>query len=297
MDYKKIFKSQKLRFFILRMLFWVPDSIMLKIQYKVKMNRCLDLKKPKRFTEKIQHYKMYYRNAEMLPCTDKYQVRQFVESRVGNKYLNELLGVYADATEINWSELPAKFVLKTTDGGGGENVIICKDKSTLEINETIKRLNSWRNKGSSSLSREWAYEQATSLIIAEAFLENIDDPENSIDDYKFFCFNGKVECLVVDIDRYIGHKRNFYDNNWNNLNIATDCLCFDKEKSKPDNFEEMVDVAEKLSEGFPFVRVDLYNINGRILFGELTFYPWSGYVQFTPDEFDFALGSKFRLDY
>lgn len=297
MNYKKIFKSQKIRFRILKMLSWIPDSVMLKIQYRIKLNRSLNLRNPERFTEKIQHYKVYYRNSQILPCTDKYKVRQFVETRVGDKYLNTLLGVYNDAKDIKFSELPAKFVLKTTDGGGGENILICRDKSSFDIGDAIKKLNSWMNKDNSSLTREWAYSKNTSLIIVEEFLENTNDPNNSIDDYKFFCFNGKVECLVLDIDRYIGHKRNFYDRNWGNLNVSTDCPCFESERSKPENFEEMIEVAEKLSKGFPFVRVDLYNINGLILFGEMTFYPWSGYVQFSPDKFDFDLGHKFQINY
>lgn len=298
MNYKKVIKSQKVRFLILRMLRWIPASIMLKLQYRIKFGRTLNIKETKRFSEKLQHYKLYYRNNEMCNCVDKYLVRQFVNSRGCHQYLNKLYGIYDRADDIDFSVLPDRFVVKTTDGGGGENVLICEDKSALDIYSTVKTVNNWRHKDVNSMTYEWAYVGAKkSRIIVEKYLEDKTNNDGSIDDYKFFCFDGKVQCLVVDVDRYVGHKRNFYDVNWNLLNVSSDCPKADRELICPVNFDKMVKLAEKLSKGFPFVRVDLYNIQGEIIFGEMTFYPWSGYVQFTPDNFDFELGQYFNVNY
>lgn len=292
MDYKQIFRSQKLRFIILRILSFVPDSIMLKLQYRIKMDRRLNLRNPERFTEKIQWYKIHYRNPLMGQCVDKFEVRKFVESIGLSHILNKLYAVCSDASEIDFDTLPERFVIKTTDGGGGENVLICRDKNSLDVPGVISVISKWKNKKNINAGREWAYTCIKeSRYIVEEYLENDSNPEAGISDYKFFCFNGKPYCVVYDIDRYIGHKRNFYDINWNNLDVTSDCPGFqDEGTEKPAGLDEMIEVAGKLSSGFPFVRVDLYYIKGHVYFGEMTFYPWSGYVQFTPDEFDARLG-------
>lgn len=297
MNYKKIFRSQKLRFFILWFLKFIPDSIMLRMQYRIKLGRRLNLGEPKRFTEKIQWYKLYHRNPLMGQCVDKYAVREYIKSKGMGGSLTELYGVYGNASEIDFSVLPQKFVIKSTDGGGGENIFICRDKSQLDIQQVVQSITGWKNKKNINAGREWAYTCIKeSQYIVEEFLENRENPADSISDYKFFCFSGKPFCIAYDIDRYKGHKRNFYDINWNNLNILSDCENFsDICSSKPEGLDEMLKVAEKLSAGFSFVRVDLYHVNGKVYFGELTFYPWSGYVQFAPDEFDMILGREFKL--
>jgi hypothetical protein len=296
MNYKKLFKSQRLRFFILKSLSFIPDTIMLKIQYRIKFNRQLNLKNPVRFTEKIQWYKLNYRNTLMPICVDKYKVREYIKSKDLESILNELYGVYDEPEEINFDILPDRFVIKTTDGTGGENIFICKDKATLNIPGLIKMLKQWKNKKDINVGREWAYTQIKeSKYIIEKYLENEDNPEAGIVDYKIFCFDGEPYYIVVDINRYIGHRRNFYDLNWNNLNIESDCPIFDRKFPCPDNFLKMLKIASILSGNFPFVRVDLYNIDGKIVFGELTFYPWSGYVQWHPDAFDFELGACLEI--
>lgn len=296
MDYKKIIKSQRLRFNFLRIFSWIPAKIMLKIQYYIKLNRRLNLSNPSRFSEKIQFYKLFYRNKDMLSCSDKYVVRSFLKERNVDKYLNKLYLVCKDAEEIDFSVLPEKFVIKTSDGTGGDNVFICRDKSTLDIKSVVSKINGWKNKKINIMTHEWAYEGAyDSKIIIEHYLEDSSSADNSINDYKFFCFNGEVDCLCIDIDRYSNHKRNFYDLKWNHLKINSDKLYSDINLNKPGNFDEMIDLAKRLSKGFPFVRVDLYNVDGKIYFGEMTFYPWSGYVAFSPDIFDFKLGEKFSI--
>lgn len=290
MDYKKIIKSQNARFAILKALSWVPDSVMLKLQYRIKLGRSCNLKNPKRWTEKLQLYKMYYRNPMLSQCVDKYAVRKYVESKGCADNLVQLYGVWDYATEIEFSRLPSSFVLKTTNGGGGEDVVLVRDKATCDLKEKVSFLDCKREKEINA-GREWAYTGISKpRIIAEELLVNRENPDAGVEDFKILCFNGQPYYIIVDKDRYIDHKRNFYTTSWERVNVTTDHEQFEIPYPKPLNFQEMLDVARKLSADFPFVRVDLYNIEGKIYFGELTFYPWAGYVQFLPDEFDFILG-------
>lgn len=294
MNYKTIFKSQKLRFLILSFLSFIPDKIMLKIQYKLKMGRKLNFKNGKRFTEKIQKYKINYRNELLGKCVDKYAVRDYIKNKGYESILNDLYFVGEKFEDINFDILPKKFVVKTTDGGGGENIILCKDKNNLDLFDIKKKLDSWKNKKNINPGREWAYTQIDkSQIIIEQYLENPVNSDSSIEDYKFLCFNGNPEYVIIDKDRYINHKRNFYTIRKEKLNVSSDHEQFNDTMAWPKNYDEMVKIASDLSSDFPFVRVDLYNLDGKIYFGELTFYPWSGYVQFNPDCFDYEIGSKF----
>lgn len=291
--YKKIISSQKMRFAILRMLKFVPDKAMIKLQYRIKLKRKLNLKDPKRYTEKIQWYKLYYRNPVMMECVDKYGVRRYIEKKGLGNILNQLYQVVDRPEEINFDQLPDKFVIKTTNGSGTN--ILVKEKKTLNIAETKKKLNDFLNMAEASAGREWAYGGSSKKIIVEELLEDNSNKDKGISDYKFLCFNGKPVYVVYDKDRFSDHKRNFYDVNWNYVKVDSDCPCFEDSVKKPENYEKMVEIASVLSRDFPAVRVDLYNIEGKIYFGELTFYPWSGYVQYTPDSFDFELGKYFVL--
>lgn len=295
MDYKKVFRSRKIRSKILRFLSFVPDKPMLKLQYRIKMKRNLNLRNPKRYTEKLQWYKMYYRNPIMHQCVDKYNVRSYVTEKGLDDILIPLYQKCKSIDDLVWDELPEQFVLKTTNGGGGLNVVICQSKSELNIEDIKSKLGSKKVKQNIG-GREWAYYGLEPGIVAEKLLIDETNPTAGINDYKIFCYKGKPLYIVVDVDRYIGHKRNFYDVSWNNLHINSDCSACDRELPKPENFDRMLEIAAQLSGDFPYVRVDLYNINGKIYFGELTFYPWSGYVQFEPDEFDYLLGEPFKLE-
>ncbi len=287
---------------MLKSLAWIPDRIMLPIQYYAVLKRIPNLKNPARFTEWIQWYKINVRDELMAKCTDKYRVREYISKILDcytNNYLTELLDVTNDATKINFESLPKKFVIKTSDGGNGDNVLICRDKDKLDIEDAIVKVNSWRNKNTDVFGREWAYTGAKeSLIVIEELLEDVQNDDGSIDDYKFLCFSGKFKCLWVDKSRYSDHHRGFWDENLNFLKgVVSDHPTFEMEPRLPENIDEMIKVAEKIAQPFIFARVDLYNIKGRIVFGEITFYPWSGYVQFVPDKFDFELGSFFDKNY
>lgn len=298
MDYHKIIRSRELRFKILKALAFLPDSIMLPLQYKIYTGNHLNLKNPLRFTEKLQLYKMYYRNPAMNVCVDKYRVREYVTKKGLKDNLNELYGVYAKAEDIDFSKLPNQFVAKTTDGGGGNNVIICRDKASLDIDKTKRDLDSWLNIKDINPGREWAYTGISkSQIIIEKYFENEDNPQGGITDFKLFCFHGEPVYIIVDWDRFIDHKRNFFTADWQKVDVeASDSVSSVESFPKPENLDEMLKVAKVLSSDFPFVRVDLYNIKGKVYFGELTFYPWSGYVNYTPDSFDFELGKLFDIN-
>lgn len=293
MDIKKIIKSQKVRHQIMRLGRFLPDRIMLPLQYKLLLHRWPDIDEPKRFTEWIQYYKIHYRNPIMLDCVDKYTVRDQIKNRIGDEYLVNLLQVCKDASEIDFKSLPDKFVIKTTSGGNGDNVLIVRNKAVLDTEKIIKEVNEWLHKDYSDTSREWAYAKASHnpLVLVEEYIEN---SPTSLDDYKFYCFNGKFRFLSIDKDRYFNHTRAYFDDklefmpeikgNYRKLDIAPDL---------PGNIKNMVQIAEQLAEGFPFVRVDLYNVKGKIYFGELTFYPASGFSPYTPDSFDYELGKFF----
>ena len=289
--YQNILRSRETRFALLKALSFLPDSIMLPLQYRIKMGRWPNMKRPKRWTEKLQLYKMLYRNPVLPKCVDKFKVRDYVAERGLSAILNELYGVYDNANDIDFDKLPEKFVIKTTDGGGGNNVLLVHDKEKLDINAIREQVNSWLNIKDINAGREWAYTGIDkSRIIIEELLINKTTPKAGIEDFKILCFHGEPCYIIVDKDRYIDHKRNFYTPLWEKVDVTTDHEQFETNYPKPHNLNQMVEVARILSEDFPFVRVDLYNLDGKIYFGELTFYPWTGYVQFTPDEFDYTLG-------
>lgn len=290
--YKK-FIPKKMRFAILRALKFVPDKQMIQLQYYVKLKRKLNLKNPQRYTEKIQWYKLNYRNDDMPICVDKYRVREYIHKKGLDDILVPLYASYDKTDDIHLADLPGKFILKTTNGSGTN--VICKDKSKLDESQLKEQVATFLKQSSASAGREWAYSHVIPKIIVEQLLEDPSSPDGSVNDYKFLCFNGKPEYVVLDVDRFTSHKRNIYDTQWNNLHVSSDCPCSDIDYPKPDTLDEMLRIAKLLCEDFPAVRVDLYSVSGKVYFGELTFFPWSGYVQYNPDSFDFEMGEKFVL--
>ncbi len=291
--YKKIIRNKKMRFQVLKILGFVPDKQMISLQYFIKHHRRLNLKNPKRYTEKIQWYKLNYRDNNMPICVDKYRVREYIKGKGLAQILVQLYGAYDNVEDIDFSLLPEKFILKTSNGSGTN--IICRDKNNLDENRVKEQVHAFLKQSGASAGREWAYSYSKPKIIVEQLLEDPSSDLGEINDYKFLCFNGEPEYVVLDVDRFSGHKRNIYDIDWNDLHVESDCPCSKKEYSKPENLDEMLKISKILCKDFPAVRVDLYSINGKVYFGEMTFFPWSGYVQFTPDKFDFMLGEKFVL--
>ena len=290
--YKKIINNKNIRFRILSLLRFVPDDLMLKIQYRIKLGRKLNLENPKRYTEKIQWYKINHRDPIMAECADKFLVRDFVKSRGLEHILNDLYAKFDSYDDIAIDDLPESFVLKHSNGSGTN--LIVRDKSKLKLDEVKKKFKDYMAQSNASAGREWVYNVNKPVIVAEKLLED-SEQKDGIYDYKFLCFDGTPCCVWKDIGRYTDHRRNFYDMEWNDLHITSDHPRSDFSEPRPAKFEEMIEIASTLSKGFPAVRVDLYQVDNRVVFGEMTFYPWSGYVQFVPDEFDFELGKKFVL--
>lgn len=300
MNYRNIIKSRELRVKILTFLGWIPDGIMLRLQYWLQTGRKLNLKNPKRFTEKLQIYKMKYRNPDMLRCTDKYEVRKYIEEKGFGDYLIPLIGVYDRVEDIDYERLPNLFVAKSTDGGGGNQVLICKDKNLLTEEKFRSRLNSWMSlrKIKKQAGREWAYENDYPRRIIIEELIGSGSYMKELCDYKFFCFNGEPYYCQLIQDRSTKETIDFYDMEWIHqpfygLNPLHGPAA--KPAAKPAAYEQMKEIARHLSKGFPFVRVDLYSVDKNVFFGELTFYPASGYGCFTPDEWDEKLGDLFDI--
>lgn len=296
MNYKKIIKSRNLRFLLLRCLLWIPDSVMLKIQYRIKQGRRLNLNNPELFTEKIQWLKLHNRKEIYHDMVDKVKAKDYVRDIIGDEYIIPTYGVWKSFEEIDFSLLPDTFVLKTNTGGGGLNVVICKDKSSFDKDVARKKLNFVPGKTRKSSGREWPYEGIERCLLAEAYMQNGED--NELTDYKFYCFNGEPKYCQVIGDRTTEETIDFYDMDWVRqefIGLNPDVKHSFKPAAKPAALSEMINIARKLSQGQPFLRVDLYSINNRPYFGELTFYPASGYGFFKPKEWDKKLGDMIDL--
>ena len=268
----------------------IPDEWYVRLLYFVKLGKPLHLKHPKTLNEKILWINLKGNIEKYSHLADKYKVRGYVADTAGSQYLVDLYGVYDSPAEINFDELPEQFVLKTNHGS--RTNIICKDKGGLDISKARASLDKWMKKDFYKPYRERIYRNIERKIICEQFLEGADGKEPH--DYKFFCFHGKVLFLKIDLDRFSSHKRYFFDRNWVNL-PSKYYRDSGKDFPKPDNFMDMIDVAEKLAGDIPFVRVDVYNVDRKIYFGEMTFTPTAGFGQIRPEGWDCALGMYLHL--
>lgn len=295
MEYKKIIRNQKNRFRILKFLSWIPDALMIQMQYRIKMGFWPNLVCPKRFSEKLQVYKLKYRNQLMHQCVDKYEVRNFVRERGLGYILNDLYGVYDRAEDIDYEKLPYQFVAKTTDGAGGCNIKIVENKYCLNFDKFQFDLNNWLGMKDINAGREWAY---TGIKRPRIIIEKLLKQEGGkLLDYKFFCFNGEAKFLYIAQDMVNQHaKAAFINMDWEIMPFKRlDYAQLEELPPRPSNFDEMRKVAEVLSSGFPHVRVDLYDIQNKVIFGELTFYNASGYMKLSPDKYDYIIGDMFHL--
>ena len=294
MNYKALVSSRKVRLIILKLLDIIPDKIMIYVQYLVSQNRFLNLDQPVRFTEKVQWYKLYYRHPLITKCSDKYKVREFIKDNGLEDILIPLYGVYDSPEDIDFSILPKAFIIKTNNGS--HTNIICENKEDFEVDKAKLILGKWLNDWKSKLGREWGYYNIKPKIIVEKYL--VDPLSVGLIDYKFFCFNGCVKYLYVVVDRLSedGPQLGMFDTDFARLNVRrNDIDDLTINFSKPANYDRMVNIAQQLSKDFPHVRVDLYNIDGKIYFGELTFYNGSGYKGYMPDSFDITAGNYFNL--
>ena len=293
--YKKIIKSKKLRFKILSALRFIPDEPMVKLQYRIKCGRKLNLKNPQRYTEKLQWYKLYYRDPLMAQCADKYRVREYVQSKGLGHILNELHAVFETPEDICFDDLPDRFVLKLSNGSGTN--LICKDKSQLDLAAVQQQFRDFLRQSGASAGREWVYHTGEKpVILAERYLEDPEQKNGGLRDYKFLCFAGKPEYILCITGRYTANPRHvYYDTGWNKQQVQAEGSSCEGNDEKPEKLDQMLEIAGILSEGFPAARIDLYCIKGKIYFGEVTFFDGSGYERYTPDSFDYKWGKKFVL--
>lgn len=273
---------------------FLPDRLYVEWMYDLECGRKLNLDNPKRYNEKLQWIKLYDHNPLYTIMADKYAVKEFVREKVGDEYVAKCLGVWDRPEDINWDELPEQFVLKTNHDSGNNGVFICRDKSKINKRKWVRQINKSLQRNTFLLGREWPYKNIPRRVFAEEYLE---DATGELRDYKFFCFNGVVKYLFIATERQSGGevKFNYLDADFNNLGIVQHHPMSDKKIEKPRLFEEMKTLAAKLSKGLPEVRVDLYEVNGRIYFGEYTFFHHGGVVPFHPDKWDLIWGENIIL--
>lgn len=271
----------------------IPDRIYLQIVYFKHFRRFINFNNPKTFNEKIQWLKLNYRNEEYTKLVDKYRVKKYITKLIGEEYVIPTLGVWNNVDDIDFKSLPEKFVLKCNNDSGG--IVICKNKKDFDeakaksfLKERLKNNGYW-------YGREWPYKNVKPCIIAEKYME--DSISKDIKDYKFFCFNGSMEFFDIDIDRFIEHRANYYDRNGNFLPFGkTYCPPdYTKKIEMPKNLDKMIELAETISHNTVLSRIDFYEIDGQVYFGEITFYPGSGFSPFTDEKWDYKLGDMIDL--
>lgn len=277
----------------------MTDEEFLKKKYQATFGIPLDIKNPLTFNQKLQWLKLYDRNPMYTVLVDKYKVRQYIIDAIGEDYLIPLIGVWDDPGEIDFSSLPNKFVLKCNHNSG-LGMCICKDKSTLDIEKVKNNLKLGLKQNYYLTGREWPYKNVPRKIIAEKYMsENEEDSygNDELKDYKFYCFDGIMKFVMINSDRNSDKptKADYFDRNYNWLNFIWGYHHADVLPDKPNNFEKMISIAEKLSKGIPHVRVDLYDCDGKIYFGELTFFDGSGFDKIEPIEWDYKIGDMLNL--
>ena len=268
------------------------DELYIRIEYFLYMGKRLNLSPPVTFNEKLQWLKLHDRNPKYAQMVDKYEVKKFIVNTLGEEYVIPTLGVWNRFDEINFEKLPNQFVLKCTHDSGG--IVICKDKRNFDINKAKKTLNKFLVRQYYYEHREYPYKDVKPRIIAEKYM--VDESGTELKDYKFFVFNGNAKIFFIVTNRFIDTKFDFFDINFNLLpferGYPNSCNIIEK----PENFEQMVTLANRLSKNIPFLRVDFYNINGQIYFGEFTFTPGNGMEPFLPDEWDKTVGDWLEID-
>lgn len=271
----------------------MPDEKYLRKAYRLNMGRELNLEHPQTYTEKLQWLKLYDHRPEYSQMVDKYGVKRYVAEKIGEEYIIPLFGVWERAEDIDFDVLPQKFVLKTTHDSGG--IVVCKDKNSLNIPEVRKQLNYFVSRDYYEIKREWPYKNVKPRIIAEKYME--DSHYQELRDYKFFTFGGEAKVLYIAQGRGKGEPTvaDFFDMNFNHLPFTIDHDIAAVAPQRPEKFEEMKQLAAELSQGTPQLRVDFYEVDGKVYFGEMTFFHCSGLNPFHPEEWDRIFGDWVQL--
>ena len=278
---------------IKNLLRFLPDKLYLQLYYFAKFKKPLNLKSPQTYNEKLQWLKLYDRKDVYTTMVDKHEVKKYVADIIGEEYIIPTLAVYDSFDQIDFDALPEQFVLKCTHDSGG--LVICRDKARLNKEAARKKLEKSLKNNFYYQSREWPYKNVKPRIIAEQFIEDTTTAE--LRDYKFFCFDGVAKALFVATERQASEetKFDFFDMDYNHIDMRHGHPNSAVVPQKPINFEKMRELSEKLSIGFPELRVDFYEVDGKVYFGELTFFHHGGLVPFEPEEWDYTFGSWIKL--
>lgn len=269
---------------------WMSDKQYIDIAYQAKIGKRINWSNPQTFNEKLQWLKLYNRQPEHSKMVDKYQVRKYIAEKIGEEYLIPLLGVWDNVDDIDFDLLPEQFVLKCSHDSG--SVVVCRNKKLFDKNKAVRKLKKHMKQNAFAYGREWPYKNVKPRIIAEKYMSDNFDEEN-LTDYKFYCFKGKPEYLYVSVglENHETARISFMNLDWTIADFGrSDYRSLDNLPPKPLCFEKMKELAAKLSENIPFLRVDLYEIQGKIYFSELTFFPCGGMMPFDPPEADRKLG-------
>lgn len=273
----------------------IPDKLFIKLKWRQLMNYSLNLDNPKTFNEKLQWLKLHGRRPEYTQMVDKCEAKKYVAAIIGEEHIIPTIAVYESVEDIDLNALPNKFVLKCTHDSGG--VVVCRDKKVLDMESAKQKLQQGLKQKFYWQTREWPYKNVKPRIIAEQYME--DESGYELKDYKFFCFNSRCEFFKIDFDRQKNHHANYFSRDcelmpFGEAHFPPD---YNRRLNMPSNLDEMINKAELIAASVnnAFVRVDLYNINGHIYFGEITFYPASGIGKFEPEEWDLKLGEWITL--
>ncbi len=274
---------------------WMSDERYLKILWKLKFGTKLDLENPQTFNEKLQWLKIHNRKPEYTTMVDKYEAKKYVAEKIGEEYIIPTLGVWDRFDDIDFDKLPNQFVLKCTHNSGG--IVICKDKSKLDKKNARKLLTKCLKNNFYYGGREWPYKNVKPRIIAEKYM--VDDSDKELRDYKLYCFNGYTKATLLATNRQSSTEElafDYFDNKFDHMELTNHWHPNAKKRPhKPINYAKMVELSSVLSRGIPHLRVDFYEVNGKIYFGELTFFDMSGFLKIHPDDWELEWGKLIDL--
>lgn len=282
-----------MRYYLLRYPSVMPDRMYIETLWEKKMDYPLNLDHPKTFNEKLQWLKLYDRNPKYTNLVDKQEVKKIVAELIGSEHVIPTIGIWNHVEDIRLEDLPDRFVLKTTHDSG--SICICKDKKTFDFEEAKRKLSASLSFDYWLLGREWPYKNVERRIIAEPYLE--DNETKELRDYKFFCFNGEVKLMFIATDRQNREEPyfDFFDMDFNHIDMRHGHPNAPTVPEKPAHFEKMAELACTIAGKMPQVRVDFYEVNGKVFFGEVTLFHHSGWMPFDPVEWDYTLGSWILL--
>ena len=270
---------------------FLPDEWYIQLNYFAHFKRLCNFKNPVSYNEKLNWLKLHDKNPLYTRIVDKYEAKEYVAELIGDEYIIPTLGVWDRFDDIDFDALPDQFVLKCTHDS--EGLAIVRDKNKLDKAAVKAKIEAALEQNFYYIGREWPYKNVKPRIIAEKYME--DHVDGELRDYKFFCFDGEPKALFIASERATSVKFDYFDLDFNHLDIKQKYPNADKPIRKPETFDQMIELSRKLSNGFPHVRVDFYEVDGKLYFGELTFYHFSGFMPFQPEKWDKVFGDWLKL--